>query len=178
MTARTNTGSSGVYEELTASFFQTGRTEIIIDCSAQDVWSVLTDLNYPNMKSWNPDVVTVKHISGEFGRENEFVLVTKTGQSPFFMRTIRIVPYQQRVLRIDAVDRSAFAFVDHSLYGLEGGKTRVVYNGYIETCGVLAEQVKMFDFNKAAEGLMNYLNHIHKLLKDVVEEKSSANAAR
>ena len=175
MSIATNTGSSGIYEEPTASLFQTGRAEIIIDRSAQAVWSVLTDLRYHTVRSWNPDVVSIQHISGALRQENELVLVTKTGQSPFYMRTIRIVPNQQRVLRIDAVDRSAAVFVDHSLYELEGIKTRVVYNGYIETCRVPAEHVKMFDFNKAAESLMNYLNHIFELLKNVVEENSSAN---
>jgi hypothetical protein len=129
MSVATNTGSTGIFEELTASLFQASRSEVMIDRSAEHVWSVLTDLSYPTLKSWNPDVVSVEHMSGESRHENEFVLVTKdknTGQSPFYMRTIRMVPNQHRVLRIDAIDGSALAFVDHSLYELEGRKTKLV----------------------------------------------------
>jgi hypothetical protein len=165
-------GVTNLFEEPTASRFIVMRNELVIDRHAQDVWSVLTDLSYSSLKKWNPDIMDVKHISGEARRENEFVLVTKnetTGQVPFYMRTVRLVTNQQRVLRLDAIDGSYLAFVDHSLYELEARRTKVVYNGYNETRRVPDHQVKAFDFNKAAEDTMNYLNHGLALLRDAVE---------
>lgn len=175
MSVAIRTGAADTYGELTASLFQAARAEVTIDRPAKDVWSVLTDLNYPTVKLWNPTVVSVQHISGEPRQEDEFVLVTKnTQQAPFYMRTIRIVPNQQRVLRIDAIDGSHCGFVDHSLYE-SNGKTTVVYNGYLETRRVPAEQVQACDSETAAQGLMDYLNHGHELLKKVVEAQSPKN---
>jgi hypothetical protein len=176
MSVATNTGSTGIFEEPTASLFQAARTEVIINRPAQDVWLVLTDLSYPTIHLWNPTVVSVEHISGEPRQVNEFVLVTKdksTGESPFYMRTIRVVPHQQRVLRVDAIDGRLVAFVDHSLYELEGRKTRLVYNGYIETRRHPVHELKAFDSKTAEEEMMQYLNLTSGvLLKKAVEERS------
>ena len=172
MTIATNTGSTGILEEPTASLFQASRAEVIIDRPPQDVWSVLTDLSFETVKSWNPDVENVKHISGAPRQENELVLVTKDkkiGRAPFYMRTIRMVPNQQRVLRVDDSDGSLAGFVDHSLYELAGKTTKVVYNGYFETRHIPADQVRAFDFTIASASMMNYLNHAFELLKDLVE---------
>jgi hypothetical protein len=175
MSVDANTGSTAIFGEITASLFQAPRAEVTIERPAGDVWSVLTDLSFPTVKLWNPTVVSVKHISGKPRQENELVLVTKeeAAGAPFYMRTIRMVPNQQRVLRIDTIDGSNAVFVDHSLYELNG-KTKLVYSGYIETRGVPADQLKGFDFEKAAADMMDYLNHTHGLLKKAVEEKSSA----
>lgn len=173
-------GSSTVCAEFTASLFRVARTEVIVDRPADEVWAVLTDLSFDVTKLWNPDVVSVEHVSGEPGRENEFVLVSKTTLSsatrtrmaPFYMRTVRMVPCRQRVLRIDAVDGSICGFVDHSL-DESGGKTRVIYNGYLEQRRVPGNQLEAFDAKKAEEGMMSYLNHSHQLLKQVVEQRRS-----
>jgi len=170
MNTATNTGSTAIFEELAATLFYAARAEVIIDRPAKDVWSVLTDLSSPTTKLWNPTVVSVKHISGEAGQENEFVLVTKSTQAPFYMRTIRMVRNQQRVLRIDAVDGSISAFIDHSLYELNG-KTKLVYSGYMATPRVPADQIKSFDYEKDEKDMMDYLNECHGLLKKAVEEK-------
>lgn len=172
-------GSAGAFGALTASFFQATRIEVVIDRPANEVWDILTDLSYATLKLWNPSIVSVEHISGERGRENEFVLVTKDsvqtrGQAPFYMRTIRMVPNQLRVLRCDAVDGSYATFVDHSLYELDGGKTRLVYNLYLERCRVSAEEAKAFNFAGAAEDTMGSLKHSHGILKNVLEQKASA----
>jgi hypothetical protein len=184
MSLATSIGSSAVYEEPTASLFRVARTEVLIDRPAADVWCVLVDLTHERMKAWNPSMATTQLISGDPTKENALVLITKdmlstvpkgTRQPPFYMRVIRMVPNQQRVLRIDAVDRSFSAFVDHSLYE-SGGKTRVVYNGYLEVRRITAEQMKASDLDKAAEDMMQYLNHSHGLLKKIVEERSSGDA--
>ena len=77
------------------------------------------------------------------------------------------------MLRIDAVDGSFAAFVDHTLYEL-AEKTQLVYSGYIESRRVPVDQVRAFDSKKAAADMMEYLNHTHGLLKQIVEERSAA----
>ena len=76
----------------------------------------------------------------------------------------------KRVLRIDALDGSFAAFVDHSLFE-ENGRTRVVYNGYIETRRVPLDEVNRFDYKTADSELMQYLDECNELLKELVEER-------
>ena len=184
MSANPSKVSTGIFEELSASLFQTSRIEVIIERPAADVWSVLTDLSVETLQLWNPGLRSVKRISGEQRAENEFVMLTKddrvlltkdegTAQAPFYMRTVRMVFPHQRVLRIDAIDGSFCAFVDHSLYESDG-KTKVVYSGYIETRRVSADQIKVFDYKKAAADMMEYLYHTHGLLKKAIEERAPA----
>jgi hypothetical protein len=164
-----------LFGEATASLFFVLRAEVTIDRPVRDVWEVITDLSLPILKSWNPEIVSVQHLSGEPRQENEFVLVTKdTGAVATRMRTLKIVPNQQRVLRVDAVDGSLIAVVDHSLYEVEKRKTRVIYNGYIESCGMPADQIKTFDYKKTAQSSIDYLNRNHELLKKAVEERTPA----
>jgi len=184
MSVNTSTGSTSVFTELSASLFQICRVEVVIESPAADVWAVLTDLSLETLQLWNPGLKSVKRISGEPGTGSECVLLTKNdrvmltkeegaAQAPFYMRAVRMVRPHQRVLRIDAVDASYGAFVDHSLYEFDR-KTKLVYSGYIETRHVPAGQVKTFDDKKAAADMMEYLYHTHGLLKRAIEERVPA----
>jgi uncharacterized protein YndB with AHSA1/START domain len=175
MSTTLETGVTNVHDDLTASVFWSARAEIVIDRPPEDVWAVINDQDIDAVRSWNPTVVKVDRLSGRNGQENEFVLVTKdTDQDPFYMRTIRSVPNRQRVLRIDSVDRSYSGYVDHSLYPLEGGRTHLVYNGYLEYRSVAADDLKSQTSSAAAESSVEYLDHGWRLLKQVVEDGSPA----
>ena len=176
MTLGSATSSSVVFGEAAASLHRAARYEVIIDRPPAAVWAVLTDSSESTIKSWNPDVTNVKHISGERAQLNELLLVSKKEeikQPPFYVRTIRLVENAQRVLRCDAADGSYVAWVDHTLHELEGGKTRLVYTGYWESFRLGQEQIETFDYKKTDDYLMGYLhNVIGGMLKSVVEQKA------
>jgi hypothetical protein len=145
--------------DLSASVFWTSREEVVVDRPAEDVWAVLNDQDLETVQEWNPTVVGVERTSGLPGEVGEFVLLTKnTDQSPFTMRTVRSIPNHQRVLRIDSIDRSYCGFVDHSLYPLDDGRTRVVYNGYLEFRTVPASDLDGRISDEAAQASMEYLS--------------------
>src|ERR1700729_3719715 len=175
MTVGTATSSSVVFGEATASLHRAARYEVVIDRPPAAVWAVLTDSSESTIKSWNPDVTNVMHISGERAQLNELLLVSKNEelkQPPFYVRTIRLVENEQRVLRCDAADGSYMAFVDHTLYGSEKGRTKLVYSGYWETWHVSVEQIRTFNYAKTDQYLMSYLHHvIGERLKKVVESR-------
>jgi uncharacterized protein YndB with AHSA1/START domain len=165
-----STGSTVVFDEPVVTQFQASRNEIVIDRPAAEVWAILNDQDPAAIQLWNPTVTQIDHVSGERGKEGEVVIVGKdTGQTPFYMRTIRIVPNQQRVLRIDQVDGLMCGYVDHSLYETDG-KTTVVYNGYLET-KIPAEAAASLDVSSAQAGMMEYLTHGFGLLKEVLESR-------
>ena len=175
MNAALETGSTSVHDDLAASVFWSSRAEVVVDAPPAEVWAVINDQDIETVRLWNPTVVRVDRLSGESGQVNEHVLVTKdTDQDPFYMRTIRSVPNHQRVLRIDSVDRSYCGYVDHSLYELEDGRTRVIYNGYLEFNGVAAGELEARTGAEAAQASMDYLNHGFGLLKEVVEARVGA----
>jgi uncharacterized protein YndB with AHSA1/START domain len=165
-----NTGSTVVFDEPAVTQFQTSRNEVTIDRPAEEVWAILNDQSLEATRLWNPTVEGIDYISGERGQEGEVVVVGKdTGQTPFFMRTIRIVPNRQRVLRIDQVDGKMCGYVDHSLYEHDG-RTTVVYNGYLET-RLTAAEAQAVDLAAAQNGMMEYLQHGFGLLKEVLEAR-------
>ena len=175
MNGALETGSTSVHDDLAASVFWSSRAEVVVDAPPAEVWAVINDQDLEAVQLWNPTVIGVDRISGENGQENEFVLVTKnTDQNPFTMRTVRSVPNHQRVLRIDSTDRSFCGFVDHSLYDLDDGRTRVVYNGYLEFRSVPAGELDERTGAEAAQGSMDYLNHGFGLLKEAVEARVGA----
>jgi hypothetical protein len=165
-------GSAVSFDRAAGLMFETARNEIVIDRPADQVWAVWTDQRMETVTRLWPAIVGWERVAGEEGQAGEVILVTKTEDEgpPTTMRTVRVIPNRLRVLRIDAVDGSFTGFVDHSLYE-EDGRTRVVYNGFIETRGVSPEEMDAFDYERQDAAHMEYLDKCNELLRELVEER-------
>jgi hypothetical protein len=170
-------GSAVSFDSASGTMFETARNEMFIDRPAAQVWAVWTDQRMETVTRLWPAIIGWERVAGEEGEANEVILVTKSeGEGPpTYMRTVRVIPGRLRVFRIDAVDGSFMGFVDHSLYE-EDGRTRVVYNGFIETRGVSADAMNAFDYERADFEHMRYLDKCNELLKELVEERWPARA--
>lgn len=176
MNIELSASSVATFGAMTAPLFQIAHNETLVAASVGEVWDFLTDTRFETLKAWNPEVMEVRHLAGEARKEKELLLVTKdpsAKQSPFYMLTLRMIPNRQRVLRVEATDCSFMAFVDHSLHELGERRTKLVYNGYIETFRTPAERVRSFDYKADEDAMVAYLKKGGGLLKRIVEERAS-----
>ena len=139
----------------------------VINKPAKEIWPILTALDLKTTKKWNPTVVKVDRISGELGEVGEVVKNTKnTGQTPFFMRVVRLSPPMERVLHIWD-DAGMNGYVYHTLTESNGQTTftyRCDFASYMP-----AEQADDFAKSINSGGLNDYLAHGGGLLKQLVE---------
>jgi hypothetical protein len=171
--ASTTNGSTATAEEPMATVFQATRAEVTVDAPAEAVWPLLPG-TLPWAERIAPGEFLLTRVSGEEDQVNEVFLVDETNakdQSTFYQRTIRVVPSRQRVLRLDATDRSFCAFIDHSLYESEG-RTKVVYNSYIEWRRQPTESVHALCSDESSNEFTEYVVRALEAFKAGVENNA------
>ena len=157
----------------TAPVYLVWSGEMMFDAPLERAWTHV--INYPSWQNYS----TVKHITGEVGKEGEVVLLSKDEKGfefpPYFARTIKLEP-PHRVIWKTYPEKSSpgnefFGIVEFRLDEVDG-KTRYWFQSLYEFLVPYENEDELDQFRKQQDDNMSTLyESIYPKLRKLIEQR-------